>query len=354
MNLEEYFFSKEKSAIIDDNHKIEFKNMAFISLKIAMKSYFSTYSSISFEHEEVALEDNKEYYEKFISAIVYFHHFFELIIKDILEKEHILLLIKISSKPVIIHKILMGEKIDEGELASINSIEFSEALNTLYKLLENERINNEKYNFFKNKDVKKVLNLLNLFRNRIMHRGKFYLKYEALDEFICKYILGLVKNICSLDDYIRFKSEWIFNEKNALNIDILEELKNEFDEKIVNYSKVNLLKEMGRASYSYSINEEKAELLTKVETRFTVIDDSLKCPVCGYKTLINYQDVETSVDELGDEESGNLMLIEIPYIIVPYAKCACCGFMIEESIGNPSEYGYDFTEFWDKGITFSN
>lgn len=354
MNLEEYFLNKEKSGIIDYNHKIKFKNMAFISLKIAMKSYFSTYNSIAFECEEVSLEDNKEYYEKFISTIVHFHHFFELIIKDILEKEHLLLSIKISSKPVMIHKILMGEEIDEEELSKINSIEFSEALNTLYKLLENDRINDEKYYFLKNKDTKKVLNLLNLFRNKIMHRGRFYLKYEALDEFICKYILGLVKNICSLDDYINFESEWIFNKKNALNIDILEELKNEFNESIVNYSKVNLLKEMGRASYSYSINEDKARLLTKVETRYTLISNVLECPVCGYKTLINYQDVEVDIDELGDEASGNLMPIKIPYITYPYAKCVCCGFMIEENIGNPSEYGYDFTPFWDEEVTFNN
>lgn len=50
--------------------------MAFISLKIGIKSYFSTYNSISFEDEEVALEDNKEYYEKFISSIYLFSSFF--------------------------------------------------------------------------------------------------------------------------------------------------------------------------------------------------------------------------------------------------------------------------------------
>lgn len=28
--------------------------------------------------------------------------------------------------------------------------------------------------------------------------------------------------------------------------------------------------------------------------------------------------------------------------------------MIEESIGNPTEYGYDFTKFWNEGITFND
>lgn len=213
-----------------------------------------------------------------------------------------------------IHKILMRESIDEQELSNINLVEFSEALNTLYKLLENNRINDNKYNFLANKDTKKVLSLLNLFRNRIMHRGRFCLKYEALDEFICKYILSLVKKICSLDDYIDFEPEWIFNEKNALNIDILEELINEFSKDIVNYSKVNLLKEIGRASYNCSINKDKEELLKKVENKFTLINDALKCLVCGYETLINYQNIEISMGELGDEEYGNLTVIEIPYI----------------------------------------
>ena len=146
-----------------------------------------------------------------------------------------------------LHKLLNNEEITESEYNQSYSIEFSDAIDTIYALHENNRISEESCKIIS--ENKEILNALNNFRNRIWHKGKFVLKYHSLDEFICKYILPLVIEISNLEEYKCFKHEWQFKEKNELGINVLDKLIKEFKTDLVDYTKIALLKEIGRVSY---------------------------------------------------------------------------------------------------------
>ena len=91
-----------------NNQSRRLTGLAMLSLKIALKSYFSTYQSMKyFLHifdsvdvsEEVKNESHsKDYCQQSSEAIIHFHHFFELVCKEILRNENPLLAVDASNK----------------------------------------------------------------------------------------------------------------------------------------------------------------------------------------------------------------------------------------------------------------
>lgn len=240
-----------------------------------------------------------------METIVHLQHFFELITKDILEKENPLLALRDIKKPVTLHKLLNKEEISESEYNESYSIEFNDVLETIYQLVKNEILSKKSCKIIsENKDI---LSVLNNFRNRIWHRGKFVLKYHSLDEFICKYILPIVTEISNLDEYKCFKHEWEYRQENKLGVNIIEKLINEFESPTVDYTKIALFKEIGRVSYyvesklSQPSIDEKFKILKKFEQKHDMIFNVHICPVCGNESLLNYYSYEEWIDELGDE-----------------------------------------------------
>lgn len=252
MNINEYFSKEHNSFKVDDTNS-ELKNVSMYSLKIALNSYFKTYLSMmdSFEFDnrfdERYIKYEKEYIEVYIETIVHFQHFFELIIKDILEKENILLSVRVTNEPVILHKLINNEPINQKEYEKIYSIEFSDALKSICKLLDAGRINKNKYSFIK--DHKSTLEYINTLRNRIWHKGKFILTYRALDELVCRYILPIVKEVVSLEEYGNHEVVWSPKELVGININIIDEMILEMNKKSYDLSKLSFLKEAGRACY---------------------------------------------------------------------------------------------------------
>lgn len=360
MSLIKYYSSDDRS----EKFKAErdnFENTAFYSLRIALKSYFNTYHCML---EKLTYRDNTDidkvkldyaYYETYMETIVHFQHFFELITKDILEKENPLLALRYIKKPLTLHKLLNKEEITESEYNEAYSIEFSEALDTIFELVSNNRVSKESFKIIsENKDI---LHALNNFRNRIWHRGKFILKYHSLDEFICKYILPIVNEISNLDEYRCFRHEWVYKEENKLGVNILEKLIEEFKIKSVDYTKIALFKEMGRVLYntelklSHSSIDERLNILKKFEEKHDMIFNVHTCPVCGNESLLNYYDYEEWIDELGDEMGpGGVQLISGYDEVEKYVRCVLCEFEVNKFIKDPCEYGLGDWIFWDNEV----
>lgn len=300
----------------------------------------------SFEYDygfnENCIKYEKEYIEAYIETIVHFQHFFELIIKDILENENILLAVRAANEPVILHKLINNEPIEQKEYEKIYSIEFSDALKSVCKLLDAERLDKSKYDFIRK--YKLTLEYINTLRNRIWHKGKYILTYRALDELVCKYILPIVKEVVNLEEYRC--NQVIWRPKNLIGIDInvINEMIAEMKKESNDLSKVAFLKEAGRASYNKWIYEEsnlhcddKLIKLTKLENENEILGKIELCPVCGKKTLCIYQHVEEVCN-------GHGAIIDI------LGKCVNCGFTINRAIKDINEYGYNFNKFWETDI----
>lgn len=349
---------KDKEGWIADD------NAAFLSLKTALHAYFETYR-VSFEESQNPIKisklakpekfDSNLYKSLYFTTITHFQNFFELILKDFLRKIDELLAVKWNEK----FTSSLYRKIKSKELCSnvfCQSIEFSEALKRL-KIIQKENPKDDvikKIEFLLVKENDETLFFLNDLRNRIWHRGLYYLFFSNLDCFVCGKILPLVKQITDLDWYTENK-EWIY--KNlACDIDPIKSLISETSKHPINYEKIALLKEMGRAAYhnpiirlddncspierAFKVNcnyETMKYVYAKVSTaRNEFLSEVYVCPVCGQETLLKYELDDTSYDERA----------YYPHYIPEKLKCETCSFEIRSNIEDLSLCGIDCKNFW--------
>ncbi|MCX6162164.1 MAG: hypothetical protein NTV87_12635 [Ignavibacteriae bacterium] len=333
--------------------------MALYSLRIAIKAYSSTYQSLKsklhyFEMNPGETNDqylgayNNNYYINCAESIIHFQHFFELVIKDILREEHILLANDASNYPIILKRLLKNENINDLDIEKTKSVEFSEALKRIILLIDTEVLGNGNYDFIS--ESKEIFDNLNTLRNRIWHRGTFLLHYPSLDLFIGEYILPLAMKFTSLYPYNEFKSYWIYKK---LDNDFcpLNSLLNSFEKEKYNINKIAILKEMIRSAYNNPVlkvikanskstglivnfenySQKRAEHLAKSIERFEYnIDNIKKCPICGTMSLISFNEMEADIDEEGN------ILKQWQYVY--NVKCLCCSFELFKEVGNPQIY----------------
>lgn len=346
------------------NNELE---IAFISLNLALKSYFSTYKSIKYnlsflkskfsKNENVDMSYPRVYYESCAETIIHFQHFFELACKQILKNEHPLLADIASRKAVVLSKLLRGETLSESEGSGLQSIEFSEAILRLVELIKGESIKDYQSLSFivKREDVLKTVNTL---RNRIWHRGLFILRYAALDELVCGFILPLVNEFLSLNLFNGNEVFWKYKELYC-GLDPINELINTSTSAGTQLDKIAFIKELGRAAYNNPLNESVLKQLNRDD--FSEIFDrasihkaegvanqecsthkaSLEtCPVCGVKSLVLYPESHYEYDENDDISEVINYIWQI--------NCECCGFSLHSEFENPSHYGFsNIPDFWN-------
>jgi hypothetical protein len=360
----------ELSRITDDGFRIPDRggrllDLGLLSLKIALKSYFSTYRSMKyslhiFEPNSGYTQDNIDrahgygYFEACTETIIHFQHFTELFVKEALRKEHPLLANEAASKPLILYKLLKRKPISSSEQENINTIEFREAFTRFISLLDAGDIKDGSLQFVK--DYEKPLGKLSVLRNRMWHRGTFILRYPTLDEYIGKYILPFINDISKLRRYSRLVDLWKYNALQCA-IDPITEITNALQNNAYNIGKIALLKELGRAAYTNPIREgpfskplnreiiARAERIATGEANGPDVERISICPVCGVKSLVIYSDIYSNADDLGDGE-----VLKEPYEAWRYTcqvKCICCAFEIHKiDIDNPSTYGLPIEDYW--------
>jgi hypothetical protein len=282
------------------------EGLALFSLRIAMKAYFSTYRSMRgslhmFDSEDeetrqsIDANHSSSYCEAYAEAIVHFQHFAELACKDFLRKEHQLLALDASSRPVILHKLLMAEEVDQAQLEGLKSIEFSTTVERLCKLIKRNCMRDRGIYFVK--DHEDALTKLNSLRNRVWHRGRFILRYPALDEFVGRFVLPFVFPVVLLPGYANFADVWKYEEL-ACGIDPIDQIRANFQTGQYDLYKVALLKELGRAAYANPIrnhpifsrenDEYRSHAIRQahVEMSNYALNTSQECPVCGTESLV--------------------------------------------------------------------
>lgn len=357
--------------VVDDGFSLSdrgsnLKDLGFLSLKIALDSYFSTYHSMKFrlhvfddkdlEPNEIDYQHNRLYFRACTETIIHFQHFAELIIKEILRSEHPLLANEAASRPLILYKLLKRRRVTSSEFERINSIEFKDALDRLLCLFKADLIKgtNKKLDFILRH--KEALVQLNILRNRMWHRGTYVLRYPALDDFVGNYVLPFVNEIINLSKYAKQLPFWKYPVLQC-KIDPIEEIINIYKSGVISLGKLALLKELGRAAYANPIHggafskyfdesiRARAKRIAEGEAKGPDVEKISICPVCGVKSLVVYSETYSNADDLNDGEA----LME-PYKVWRYTsqvKCMCCTFEIyRNDIDNPSTYGLPIEDYW--------
>ena len=71
-----------------------------------------------------------------MNIAIHIQHFFELEIKRLLEKEHVLFAVEDKGNPIILNKLLKNISLSSEDMKNLKSVEFSEAIDRLKKLVE--------------------------------------------------------------------------------------------------------------------------------------------------------------------------------------------------------------------------
>lgn len=359
-NIDDYGF------VLKNYQNIEIDSSC-LSLKIALIAYFSTYkysekmiAKYNSDNDFIPQDSSLKYCELHSQTIIHFHHYIELILKDILREKHPMLANTFDVNHEFMLKIL-NNSLNENEIRKVKTVEFGRTLDRFIYLLENEKIQPHGFDIFLernnkgelkfNSEIRNSLNVLNRVRNKTMHRGLFNLKYEYLDELIGKNILYFV--IQSVNHPLLSGKEffWKYSELSC-GIDPINEIINSFSGENNTYDlgKISMLKELGRASYSTKSRFDKAErkndplvkmgihnILSEEENAninsahyavFHSEADLSRCPVCGFDTLVSY----TWRDD---------------HAFIHKIKCETCSFNLRNDIKNASEYGFNQIEdYW--------
>lgn len=329
-------------------------SIALLSLKIALKSYFSTYETMAYygrylDENELEKENySLGYVEQYFETIIHFQHFFELICKDILREVHELLVLNIDNNHEVLFNLVMGEDVQEESLINIKTIEFERTFKRLCNLINNGKIN-PAYSFFNELEVRQALEQLNILRNRMWHRGIYVMEYKDFDIFIGKYILPIIEKVSNTDKYINLRKLWTYKEKD-MRIDPLKEIIKTCDNEQPYLSKIALLKEMGRAAYQNPLHVSLKFMNKKISKRAE--DEALNavsnntgnhifnCPVCNINSLVQFIDYDDVMVERGEISHQDAWYVES-------IKCYCCSFeLLSSGMKNPKEYGYDLPDYW--------
>ncbi|KNY27688.1 hypothetical protein [Pseudobacteroides cellulosolvens] len=342
MNIDDIV--KDGFILHEDDGRV--KGLSILSLRIALRSFFSTYSCMkdnfnirkSRKDRDYIYSDS--YYEACSETIIHFHHFFELVLKDFLRQDSELIVLDGLDDPIILHKLIKKEPIESELSDSLNTIEFGRTLTYICNLVQEKRIFTDgRLDFLlQSKDALKKLNKL---RNRLMHRGSFILRYEALDEFIGTYILPIIIEITNLSEFKSLERYWRYTALKC-NIDPLIEIMNEFKQKNFDFGKIAYLKELGRAAYNNPLENKgfginyfergnkkllrRLEKIRELEQKNENVSEIKTCPMCGESTLIIYEDIESEYDVVDGEQ-----VCTDAWKYTYEAKCICCTFEINKN-----------------------
>ncbi|MCU4158255.1 hypothetical protein J1N10_19940 [Carboxylicivirga sp. A043] len=341
---------------IRDTHP-RVKNMAFLSLSMALKAYFETYKSMSFRFSHlkdtsVSPEDRDYYSASYIEnaseAIFHLQHFLELFIKELLEKEHKLLAIDVKKKHTLLFDLIKGNTYDESLLENERHIEFSEALERIVLLIKENRIDREKYEFIV--DSNTWLKSLNTLRNRIAHRGVFILRYQALDYLFGKHVFPFLKQLLTLEGNENRFSDLKLKSPNG-EVLIIDEIIKHFESEAYNISKIALLKELGRACFENPTKYQfitgdtherrRAELIAEEISKLEDIGEVLVCPVCQTKSLVKYHDYVETYDSNTNEYAGDVQ-------IVYNVTCYCCSLELFSNLGVIKNMNLDLEDYFSE------
>lgn len=324
------------------------KDSAYYSLLIGIEAYLKTYSAVAmsfrsyFDEEKQinrAAQENDRYIECYINIAIHIQHFFELEIKRILESENILFSVDAKGDPLITYKLLHNEELKSEDTENLKFIEFSDALNRLTKLVNNNIIDDEVAKVFVTN--KELLSVMNFLRNTTLHRGRRFMKYCSLDMLFAQNLLPLIKEVLEQPYYTQYKHFlW-----NCGVYEIIDKIILEGNKSYLDYPQIALLKEIGRCKLGLvskpklDESRDKEYIEKTIEKKIfwncdDVVKTSKKCPCCQNNTIFAGREfMGYDIDELGDEmgNGAGFQIIRIPDF-EEYHECAWCGFKVSSFV----------------------
>lgn len=321
------------------------KDAAYYSLLIGIRAYFTTYHNVAmnlrrFQKDDErrindAAQENNNYIESYINIAIHIQHFFELEIKRILEDKHILFAVDSKGDPLIMYKLLHNKELQHEDTEKLKSIEFSDALSRLKKLVQNNIINDDVAKIFVAHE--QLLKVINFLRNTTLHRGRRLMKYCSLDRLFAQNLLPFINEIMNQPYYALFKRSY---DKSGI-YEIIDKIILEGKKDALDYTQIALLKEIGRCKLKLEslpkLDETKdkdyIEKIIEKKMLYSgndVVKIETKCPCCQYNTIFEGRElVGVDIEELGDEmgNGAGFRVIHIPDY-EGYFECAWCGFKI--------------------------
>jgi hypothetical protein len=332
------------------------KGFAMLSLRIAMRAYFATYRAMHHFHafcdpkykpgEDTDYLHATNYYSFYGQTILHFQHLAELVCKDVLRTKHDLLAINAESEPLLMLKLIRKEAIAASDYEALNSVESRVALSRVIELLDAKELDSP-YEFIR--ESQKFLTQLNVLRNRLLHRGTYVLRYGALDELVGAYVFPFVYKVVTLPEYSGMDAFW----KHAplkCGIDPMAVIADDWSKGLYDMKKVAFLKELGRAAYESPVHSDplmdmlhrddhsRAEHSAQIDLEQLRGADIRDCPVCGLRTLVQYDDFEVDTDRDGFPIKGKVFAYR--------HRCVACTFQIDPDLDNPRAYGLQIPDVW--------
>jgi len=331
---------KSNSIALDTISEGHIKNVAFISLRISLMSFFRTAKALNRYMNDTSVRNDMSQHEKdtalgivyaheAYNAVFHFQNFLELAIKDIR------------------YSITRDENLYEDT--------FYNNLQALVASIDNNTIPSDYY-FIKN--YYWGIRTINKLRNDAVHSGVFILRSEALNELFGKYAFPLMIEISKLQLFAGNRY-WRYNLDND-DIHPIENIIEEYKHETVNQYKIQLLKLIATAAFDNEIFISKKDLnntqpdifnnsiaalyemiyakrVKKAEKEAEDLSlmnqmDARVCPVCQNKTLVLEQDTY-------DDGEDN-------YCNYTYeVHCTQCGFKLDH---------YLINRIKDTGVTIEN
>jgi len=286
-----------------------------------------------------------------VFAILGFHRFFELLLKDILRRIDPFLSVKFPDKEKEAIRFL-NKDLDYEEM---ETVEFKKAFERFKEALKysNENPDNTKYaiaqkfSFLRDDNT---LERLSSWRNRIMHNGSTLPNFHLLDYLISQKVIPLVDAVIKaekdiLKGYLPIYFETstgikIIDEIIKIKIDYKDyQVESKKDDLIRKVLRLAHLKELGRAAYTLDVTLNNnisfynpyyhdpisrysrcAEQEKSHESFYAL----KKCPCCGFDTLVVYR--------LGDSIDKKEF--------ISWFECFTCTYSVKNNIGDPELFGF--------------
>lgn len=330
----------------------------FLTFRDKKDSYHFLMDKTLWTRESMSMNFSGEESNK-VFAILGFHRFLELLLKDVLRRINPLLAVKFLEKPEEIFKHL-DQKLNPDD---VNTIEFREAHNRFkqafryYNKTSEEYLNVLKnYDFLNEQESIDTMEMITSWRNRIIHNGSTLPNLFAFEYLISQRFIPLINQILIAEkEHIKdFKFHFIETKTGIKVLDEIMKIKftiSDFDNTNDRYElafkiiKLGHLKEIGRAAYNNDriIRHNKSyyepyyenpigrhEQFAASEANNPEFYSLNNCICCGAKTLVVYR------KEL-DKEMVKLFGSEN---YISWMRCYNeCGYSVKNTVGDPFQFG---------------
>lgn len=359
------FIQNNLKPILDNN--VEFyPPIAFVSLRLALKNYYETYSIIRDKTDfdyfltrygKVMINDRRShgFIERYFASINFLHTFYEHLLNEALESGNPKLTkIKVDNEIEFINSL--ADKDKELLVQGDRTINHQKRLKRLKLLIANNYLVAKKFRIkrkyhFLAKHIE-TMEMIAKLRNDIIHGGKSYLNRYAYEVLFVNAVLPLVKATLTLLPKSKvYIARSVYCNLNIINNLCKIKLRAKVDSitskdllKTLQY--INHLKELGRASYVnplwmqedstnektwHTINERHnnpirllKEAISEIMEEKFGFNSLHNCPCCGSYSLLTH--------DFWYYYATRQQRVET-------ASCQLCTYRINIMLGEPKNFG---------------